>query len=449
LAGRLLLFQLTGGLVLVFAFLTVHRHPPSRLQSDPGATRSSNTITWWHERGYFASGGLIALKTAPAPDPAGRAFYRSSTGGYMVSGYVVEKIALLSVGRYSWRLLAIHNQVFMLITSSLLALLVFRAAMFLQLALREALCFAVAAQAVFLTFPIVLSQYWELSPQLAALPFALIFLLLENEQRNDGRSTGPMRIAQSASAFLLVYMESFFGVFFLLGYMLYVWLVYQRSLAEKSLLAITVLPAALAFVLFAGQMGWARASFPDVPFEGSGFLFRTGLDGSTTYYADYRDIALRRDLARSNFPVNRERLFRWPVLFVAGSIAAVSILIATARGARTGIIAPALVALLTGYVLYAALFTQAVVIHPYLYDPVLFTPLAAALFGFAPSMIEARWRSNGIVVLFTLILAACCSLVQLRQYAVWYPAPADAAARLDRGGSATTTFIPHPGNRSV
>ncbi|HEX6177405.1 MAG TPA: hypothetical protein VF057_03540 [Thermoanaerobaculia bacterium] len=415
-----LLFSVIGAAVLLFAFATVNDHPLERLQSDAGATRSYNTIMWWHEHGYLASGGLMVFRVVPpgATQPV-PAFYRSSSGGYMVSGYVIEKIALLATGEYSWKLLAVHNAAITLLTAALLALLVFRAARRLELESRLALAFGVAAQVVFLTFPISLAQYWELSPQMAALPFALLFLLFDDDAARTHATNRRSHVVQFIAAFLLVYMEPFYGSLFLAMYFALTWL-RRKPYVARDLIFRTALPVVIAFVALYAQIAWVKIRHSDMPMHGSQFLFRTGLDGSTEYYRDHRDIMFGRDLARRNFPVNREELFRWPVLFTAGCLAVAVVVVSAVRRERHAIVT-ALVCQIGAYLLYAAIFSQAFVIHPYLYDSFIAMPLVMALFGFAPALAESRWRTNGLVAVAALVTAACCSFVQLRHYAMWYP----------------------------
>jgi hypothetical protein len=82
-----------------------------------------------------------------------------------------------------------------------------------------------------------------------------------------------------------------------------------------------------------------------------------------------------------------------------------------------------LASLLGAYLLYAAFFSQAVMIHPYLYDVMLFTPLVVALFSVVPALVESITDHRGIAVLVAVFLAIWVSLVQLRQYALRYPQP--------------------------
>ena len=67
------------------------------------------------------------------------------------------------------------------------------------------------------------------------------------------------------------------------------------------------------------------------------------------------------------------------------------------------------------------MFSQALVIHPYLYDILIATPLIFALFGFAPAIADRWARSRSAIAIVTLLAAIWCAMVQMRHYALWYP----------------------------
>ena len=80
----------------------------------------------------------------------------------------------------------------------------------------------------------------------------------------------------------------------------------------KRLLAVAIVPALLALGVYAGQIAWVRARHPQMDVQGSDFLFRTGLDGATTYYGTHLDIAYGRDVALRNYNAPaRPYIFRW------------------------------------------------------------------------------------------------------------------------------------------
>jgi len=164
-----------------------------------------------------------------------------------------------------------------------------------------------------------------------------------------------------------------------------------------------------------------------VTIVGSGFLYRTGLDGDAMFYGDPLDIAFGRDLVRAQRAGNKEFLFRWETLFFAGVAAMLILLAAHIRGRVPRIVIIILMTLLGTYLLHAAVFSQLVALHPYLFDVLLMTPLVLALFVALPALVEGRTGATGLIILIVLFAAAWTSLFQLRLYALAYPAPQPAA----------------------
>jgi hypothetical protein len=169
--------------------------------------------------------------------------------------------------------------------------------------------------------------------------------------------------------------------------------------------------------LFGMQL--ALAGMDDgVKLVGSRFLYRTGLDGDAELYKTPLDIAFGRDIVRAQRPGAREQLFRWPVLFFSGVIAVIALFVAYVRHRVPRITIIPLIALLGSYLLYAGVFSQAVALHPYLYDLLLAPALFLALFALLPAYLES---DRGLITLVTFLAAAWTALFQLRLYAMAYP----------------------------
>ena len=412
----LLILLATGAVVLLFALLTVHRRAPEDLAKNPASARAHLQITHWLEKGYFSSGGLLVWKDAKVP----LYFYQSSTGGMLLSGFLTEKLYYTFTGRYSWRLHALHNQVFTMLTAAFLGLLAFRVAQRIGAHPLHALAIAVSTEAVFFTFPDNLFDFWEMTARIPWLLFCCVFLLLE--ERLLDRRTRVLTFAQAAAAFLLTYMEHVAGLAFIVSYFIVKLLLTRERPEVKRLILTSLAPMFLAMAVYAGQLSWMKYLHPNVPFIGADFYSRSGLDGSTKYYVDHLDIARRRDIARADWPKpNNAHLFRWKWLFWAGATALVAAVIAAMAGRIPSVAMIALLSLLGAYLFYAAVFTQAVIIHPYLYDVMLFTPLIFALFAIAPALVESLTGHRGIAVAAVFFLAVWVSMSQLRKYALMYP----------------------------
>lgn len=404
----------TGALVLAFTLATVQGHDAETLANWSQSKRTHFSVSWWLDHGYFRSFGVLVR---PASEPPGHRYYVSSTGAHLISGFLLEKAYSAVTGHPSWRLLAWHNQVCTLIVAALLGLLAFRLAQRAGLRPLHALVLALSVEIVHFTFPDNLALYFEMNGRPFFLLFAAIFLLIE--ERCTERRTPMAILGQAAAAFLLVWMEYVAGAAFLASFAVLTVVLHRDQMAVRRLLLSVVAPTILAASLFGVQRLLVRLN--GLPTDGSTFLFRTGLDGSSLYYGDHLDIALRRDPVRANFPYNREYLFRWPWLFFAATAALAAVLVAAMRGRVATVTTLSLLSLLGSYLLYAAVFSQAVMIHPYLFDVLLFTPLILALFAAAPALVESASEHRGVAVAIVFFLAVWVSMVQLRHYALQYP----------------------------
>jgi hypothetical protein len=429
--GLLLAF---GAVVLAFTYYTVQRRGPAEMEAIHGVARTHYSIQYWLDHGYFATAGMLVRPVDTAP---GHAVYRSSTGGHLVSGFLLQKAFKVVAGRTSLTLLALHNQVVTLLVAALFGLLAFRLTRRAGLPPLHALVLAAAVELVHFTFPDNLATYWELTGRAPFLLFAAIFLLIE-ERCLDGR-TRPLTIAQGIAAFLLAYMEYAAGFAFIASYFAASLMLSPRPVASGRLVRFTLLPAMLAAGLYLGQRVLVGYLQPELPEFGSGFLFRTGLDGSTQYYAGHLDIAYGRDVARGAFLYNGAHLFRWAWLFWAGASALVAVVLLGALGRAPRFVLIPLLSLLGSYLLYAAVFSQAVTIHPYYFDVLLFTPLVLALLAVLPSLLESWAKQPGVFVLIVCFVAAWVCMVQLRDYALRYPVTPPAAA-------AWNPSLPHAGH---
>lgn len=416
-SGPLLaIFLFVGLMVFVAAFLTVHARPPELLRE--GGLRTHFVLSHWLNEGYFHYFGL-SVRSRPG-EPI--VIYRSSTGGSMVSAFVLQKLYTILFGHYGWRLVAIHNQIVSLVLSALLGLLAYRITRRTGLDSRRALATGGSVVIVVFTFPDNLALYWEMSTQAYALLFAIIFLLIE-ERCVDGGRTRTHSIFQAAAAFFMAYMEQTFALAFISTIAAMLSVLEQRRGSWRRFVLLALTPCLAALALYGLQLYGAATRFPNVEITGSTFMFRSGLDGESLYYRDHLDIAWRRDWARNNWPVNREALFRWTWVFILGSLSTLAVYVAYVATRTPRIAIEVLTSLSGAWLLCAAVFSQSVVIHPYIYDVVLFAPLVVALFAVAPALGESLTRRTGAILLVVVLCAFWYSLFQMRLYALRYPMP--------------------------
>ena len=402
----LAIFLACGLCTLAFMWLTVHQRHDSEFTANPGSMALRMNMLQWARHGYFASYGLLI----PTEDP--HLLYRSWPGDFMLSTWL-----MVAIGGFDWQALALHNLLISLVGSALLALLAYRLALRVDVEPLHAIALALGVQMVQFTFPENLAVYWGMTSETMWLVPALLFLLVE-ERAADGR-TRRMNIAQAVLVFAMVRFQWVYASMFLAAYVLAVFLLRdERPPIRRVLLAIAA-PALAGIALFGGQLTLAKYD-PDVKLVGSRFLYRTGLDGDAELYGDPLDIAFGRDFIRAQRPGNREYLFRWPVLFVAGVLAVAASFLAYLRARIPRIAIVVLIALLGAYVMHAAVFSQLVALHPYFLDRVLVPPLILALFALVPALAETRTRT-GVVTVVTFLAAVWTSFFQLRVYALCYP----------------------------
>jgi len=415
----LALFFAIGLIAFGYAWMTVHRRSLAALSGADDPIRTRAIITHWTNHGFFASYGMLW----PTPDE--KFIYRSGTGAFMVSGFLVEKVWMAMTGHYGWRLLALHNEVVLLLIASLLALLAFRLARRLGADPIHAFILAVAAQMVWFTFPESLSGYWLLSEQTWCLLPAIVFLLLE-ERALDGGRTRLLTALQALAIFALTYIEYVVGTMFIVSYVAAIFLLRGDRPPIKRMAAMLLLPWVCAFALYGIELLGVRhvSKQTGAKLTGSDFSYRSGLDGDAMFYGDHLDIAFGRDVVRGG---RSPHLFRWEWLFLCGIAAVLATLAAHIRGHVPRIAVVALIALIGSWLLYAAVFSQAVALHPYLFDVMLATPLILALFAIVPALVESRTNQTGMIVLLAIFAATWLSMFQLRVYALCYPAPQPAA----------------------
>jgi hypothetical protein len=432
-------FLAAGFVVLLFTLYTVNYRSEKELQAHHRSTRANVGISYWDQHGYFSSAGLPVRKLRP---PAREHYlYRSSTGAFLVSGFLVQKVYGWFNDGYAWQAVAIHHQLISLLLSALLAVVAFRIASRFGVKPFHAFTLAVVTQVVFFTFPENLELYWEMSEMPGWMLLVLTYLLFD--ERTIGAE--PSRRTTVTRA-LLIFAMAFLSVtttpFFVAAYVAARLVLHGFFPGWKSFVAAMLIPAALAVVLYKGQIAVAERLNPMMPIYGSTFIFRSGFDGSPKHYTDHADLIYgRRSAAMAKEP--DERTLRRPLLFIAGGISILALLIAFARG-RIAVFPILVLAAIGGaYALYAGIFSQSIVIHPYLYDAILALPLILALFTGLPALLESLTAGGGVFVLVATFAGFIHAGANLREYAMRYPQDApQSSAPAVAGGTAAAAAAP-------
>jgi hypothetical protein len=421
-----------GCALFLFTSFTVNFKSERELRAHQRAARVHFAVNYWDTHGYFQAGGLaVRLRTPPSTEPY---FYRSSTGGYLLSAFVVQKIHRAFTGRYGWQAIAIHHQVISLISSALLGLLCHRIAIRCGSPPLHAFVLAAVTQVVFFTFPENLELYWEMSEMQWWILVVLLFLLFEDATSGD-RTSRRVGFQRGLLVLVMAYLSVTTTPFFLAAW------IAGRLIADgffpgwRTFVATLLLPVALVLAILMVQRAVVDRLHPDVPVLGSSMMFRSGLDGSVSYYGDHKDLLYGRRTPARRAADPLEDSLRFPMLFVLGGLAILAIFVSFARGNSSARLPVFLVVAFGGtYALYAAIFSQSITVHPYLYDPILVLPFILALFTFVPSRLEVRTRRTGMFVLIVAFAGWIHAGSNLREYAKRYPAPSAQPAAVSRAG---------------
>ena len=407
-----LLYLALGALVLIFLFKTVHRRTDAEIHAYND--RFHRVVQVWIEHGYLKHGGLAF--TEPGETNPTQTVWRSSSMAFLQAAHVAERFQYLVRGSYSYRLMLLHNQLMVLLTAVVIGLLSMRLAQRIGLRREHAFILGLASLAVFQTFPQNLFYYWEVLPTLAVVLIASCWLLLEESYVGHGSEPRRVGRCRAVLIFLLVWIEPVSAAFMIGAFAGACWLLAPESLRRVALVKHVLLPAAAGVLVLMIQVLWVRYHFPQVTLEGSGFLFRTGLDGSLQYVQGHWDLVTRK------WPIPDWPINFWKWLFCGGAVATIAAYVFYLRGQAALRSSVFVVSVALGlYLPLAFAFLQAVAIHPYGYDIYLLLPLVLALFGVAPAALEERSHNTGVFVYATIMLAWCFAFVHLRTYAMQFP----------------------------
>jgi hypothetical protein len=433
-------FLAAGFVVLLYTLSTVNGRTEKELQAHPRSARTNVGISYWDQHGYFSSAGLPVRKMRP---PSREHYlYRSSTGAFLVTGFLVQKVYGWFNDGYAWRAVAAHHQVVSLLMSALLAVVAFRIASRFGVKPFHAFTLAVVTQVVFFTFPENLELYWEMSEMPGWMMLVLAYLLFD-ERTIGAEPSRRTTVIRALLVFAMACLSVTTTPFFVAAYIAARLVLHGFFPGWRSFAAAMLIPAAVALAMYKGQIALAERLNPKMPIYGSTFVFRSGLDGSPKHYTDHADIIYgRRSAAMAKEP--DQRTARRPLLFFAGGLSILALLIGFARGR----IAPFPILVLGGiggaYALYAGIFSQSIVIHTYLYDGILALPLILALYAGLPALLESLTAASGAFVLVATFAGFIHANASLREYAMRYPLEAPQSSAPAAGKAAAPAAAPAP-----
>ena len=225
-------------MIYISLFLTVHNRDVSRSTFHQ---RHNNVIRVWIEHGYFKHGGMAFRQ--PVDENPRQGVWSSSTLGFMQAAHMLERISYAWKGVFSQRLMVLHNQALVWISSALLGFLAFRMVLRYDGRLTSALLLGISCQAVYQTFPFNLRFYWETYPTTVTCIFAIAFLILVEKSMRQNKLSGWYHLLLALIVFGMFYAEHFTSFMFMATYY-FIALVMDPSLVKRQRHILTIiLPA--------------------------------------------------------------------------------------------------------------------------------------------------------------------------------------------------------------
>jgi hypothetical protein len=412
-------YLIATGFVYTFVLISVNRHTGQHLELEMLPARTMSWLTNWHTYGFAKYAGLLVYSSD------GLTVYKSHSGFHLWPLYAIELVIRVFIGRFSYRAAAVFNQSVIWVGAALLGWLGMRLTK--HVPRHHAFFLGLGCAVVYQTFPMNLMNYWYLNPISFAINAMLVFWLAESYQRN-GSNDRWISIATSGSVVLLALSYSQALTFFFLGcYVVADWMIEGSRMSVRRVLRYVVAPAAAVVLFQTLQIAWVQFNIANVNFTGNlnfaDFLWRSGLDGSTQYYADHWNLLFSRKPSFGYPGRNPALVLEWKWLFIGG-LAALAVIGARFIHSAATEGRPRLVLLATGltcYALSAFVFSQGVVIHPDVWDVLLAWLLIAAVFCFLPADLEVMTKRTGLAMFVSLFVTACYVMVQLRAYAAAVP----------------------------
>ncbi len=401
-----------GFLVFLFLLVTIHNRDVDEIYYGVKNTLFMRIIMTWMRDGYLANGGMAFFESV-AENPT-QELWRSTSMGWLVGLYLLERIHYWFTGEYSYRLAALYPQVFVWFSSALLGLLAMRLARRMGIKPLHTLVLGVACLAVHQTFPSNLWYYWRTLPAPMLVLLVILFLLIEESTFDRDQIPPWISFLRGMCVFAMFFIEPFGTFFFISTYLLMAMILDPALLKKQSILKTMILPAGLMVVLFAAQILWVKINYPQVELVGSGFMFRTGFDGAINQVGDHFDLFF-------NYRRLRSLIYQWKYLFITGSISLLALIGLYLKLPQLKCAVILLAVALGLYIPFAFMFSQSAIIHPQSTDIYLAFSLILALFAVLPAALEKLAKNPGIFVLLAIVLAYCYAMVQIRTYAIEFP----------------------------
>ncbi|MBU2623854.1 MAG: hypothetical protein KKD92_16210 [Proteobacteria bacterium] len=418
-----IIFISTSILIFIALNLTVHSNTIAEVEKAHSfLPMMQNFIETWIREGYLKHGGLYYngydISRTWHPEP-----YYYNAGVTLLAPYLLQKINYIVTGHSNIFLLALSNQIIVMIGAIFLSLLSWRMAEKSNPDNYNGnIAIALSCLIVFQTFPQNIFFYWFPSPQSLFLIFFLPFLFFMDYflSKQFIRSKKSV-VFLFALIFLMMLSERVAATLSIASLLIAMHFMDTESVKKKMIILTSILAGSLVVILGLCQSVLAKRYHPGVEILGSGAVVRTGFDGSTLHYNTHWDLLFSRHPSMK-YPTlgSLGDFLSWKALFIVGVVAVIFILYQQFK--KPNSIFPILFSFFGTYLLYAFIFSNAVVLHTDLYDVFIFTPIALSVFGIVPIYVF-RYFKNNVWTCVSFLMAICYTAVQIRSYATTIPLP--------------------------
>jgi hypothetical protein len=405
----LLIFLTYGIFFLWFLFITAHDRSEGEF-IERLDFRLPSVMKVWINHGYLKHGGMEFLR--PVDQYPDQVVYRSNSMLYMQFSHMLQRIYIWYTGEFSYTLIAVSNQIIVILSSCLLGFLAMRLVLKTGVPFIPAVILGISVQTVYQTFPFSLNYVWRQVMEPAFIIFMLIFLIREEGAfclKNDFKRN----LTSGIMVFFMMLAAPVPAVFFFLAYYFIKIITCPDTPKLWSKIRISFFSLLCAVGIIRAQFLWVKSQYPKLEYQGSSILPRSGWDGDLTYFYDHMDLLSGKFLL--NLP-------NWHPLMFFGVLAIILVITIIQRKGVSFNQQTTLLSIAGIYILYAFLLGQMTVIHPYGKDNFLAIPAILALFALLPAWLETCFSQyKHTFVLLSAVIAFGTAGLQILAYWVHMP----------------------------